>query len=90
MLNLRILQNAMVQLKIGIPVDVVKLSKEKLHDQWTFVSLFYKYLTQSHEETYPIASCHEEKPAFSYFPQMVATNLTAMYAPKRSLEQVYT
>lgn len=47
LINLRILQNAFLQLKIGILFDPAKLSKEKLNDNWAFLVAFYKYLTHS-------------------------------------------
>lgn len=47
LINLRILQNAFLQLKISIVFDPVKLSKEKLNDNWAFIIAFYKYLTHS-------------------------------------------
>jgi len=43
-LNLRILQNAMAQLKIVLPFDPFKLSKEKLPDNWNFIAALYRYL----------------------------------------------
>lgn len=48
MLNLRILQNAMAQMKINIPIDPVRLSKDKINDNWSFAGLLFRYLTQSH------------------------------------------
>jgi hypothetical protein len=39
-----------LQLKISIAFDPIKLSKEKLNDSWAFIVAFYKYLTQNCEE----------------------------------------
>lgn len=47
-LNLRITQNAMAQLKTNVPIDPIKLSKERLNDNWTFVTALYRYLTHGH------------------------------------------
>jgi hypothetical protein len=52
LINLRILQNAFLQLKIPIPFDPVRLSKEKLNDNWPFLQAFYRYLTHAGEENY--------------------------------------
>ena len=38
----------MAQLKINIPIDPIKLSKEKLSDNWTFVTALYRYLSHTH------------------------------------------
>ncbi|XP_031472754.1 microtubule-associated protein RP/EB family member 1B-like [Nymphaea colorata] len=53
LINLRILQNAFLQLKIAIPFDPVRLSKEKLNDNWPFLLAFYRYLTHNCDEQYP-------------------------------------
>jgi hypothetical protein len=53
LINLRILQNAFLQLKISIAFDPIRLSKEKLNDNWPFLQAFYRYLTQNTEEPYP-------------------------------------
>lgn len=81
LINLRILQNAFLQLKIPIPLDPVKLSKEKLNDNWSFILAFHKYLTQNCDEQYPA----EEMKAPSYYHPFPPT----MLPPKRPAEHVY-
>ena len=74
----------MAQLRINIPIDPIKLSKEKLGDNWAFVTALYRYLSQNHEES---LQPKEEKPSFSYFPQTMAPNNPQ--GGKRSIDQVY-
>ena len=50
MLNLKLAQNAMVQLKINIQIDPIRLSKEKINDNWAFICALYKYLNPNSEE----------------------------------------
>lgn len=85
-LNLRIAQNAMAQLKINLPIDPIKLSKEKLNDNWTFVTALYRYLTQSQEE--PLAnSAKEEKLSYNVYTSKVTPshNHPNVHTPKRPL-----
>ena len=78
----------MAQLKINIPIDPIKLSKEKLSDNWTFVTALYRYLAHSHEEHHSVVSSKEEKASsFPYFPQIIAPN--SQQLGKRSIDQVY-
>lgn len=49
MLNLRILQHALNALKIHIPIDPLRLSKEKLNDNWNMINSLYKHLAQQEE-----------------------------------------
>lgn len=74
----------MAQLRISVPIDPIKLSKEKLNDNWTFVTALYKYLTHTHEDhTHHSVPNKEEKNVFGYYPSNQMPN------PKRSIEQVY-
>ena len=81
----------MAQLKLHIHIDPIKLSREKLSDNWPFISALYKHLTQIHEE--PQIVPKEEKPSFGYFPQMIAPSNNSTISPcangKRSIDQVY-
>ena len=40
----------MVQLKINIQIDPIRLSKEKINDNWAFICALYKYLNPNSEE----------------------------------------
>lgn len=53
LINLRLLQNAFLQLKISILFDPIRLSKEKLNDNWAFVVAFHRYLTHNCEDFPP-------------------------------------
>jgi hypothetical protein len=88
-INLRILQNAMAQLKIHVPIDPIRLSREKLSDNWTFVTALFRYLTHTHEELHQFHAQKDEKILYGYCPPMGQSHSQAMYTPKRSLEQVY-
>jgi len=74
----------MAQLRINIPIDPIRLSKEKLSDNWNFVTALYKNLTHTHED-HNIHSLpnKEEKNVFGYYPS------NQVHGPKRSIEQVY-
>jgi hypothetical protein len=84
LINLRILQNAFLQLKISIAFDPIKLSKEKLNDNWAFIVAFYKYLTQNCEE-YQNHNVQEDIKMANFFNPY---NTNPM-GPKRSIEHVY-
>lgn len=80
LINLRILQNAFLQLKIPIPFDPIRLSKEKLNDNWPFLQAFYRYLTQNTEEAYP---AEEMKMPSFYHPMQHSMPHAFPLAPKR-------
>lgn len=81
------LQNTMAQLKINIHIDPIKLSKEKLSDNWVFVTALFKHLSQNHEESFNNSISKEEKGNHSNFPQNNASN--SVPTVKRSMDQVY-
>lgn len=66
----------MAQMKISVPCDPIKLSKEKLNDNWNFITSLHKYLTHSHQDS---TSIKEDKHYDS----------TNHVNPKKSLENVY-
>lgn len=77
LMNLRMLQNAFIQLKISIVFDPIKLSKEKLNDNWAFVVAFHRYLTQNCEDFAP-----QEEPKLPNFYHSFGGNVMG---PKRTL-----
>ena len=83
LINLRMLQNAFLQLKVSIAFDPIKLSKEKLNDNWAFVVALHRYLTQNCEDFQPRNAPEELKlPTFYH-------SFGNLMGPKRSLEHVY-
>lgn len=76
----------MAQLKLGIHIDPIRLCREKLSENWTFVSTLYRHLTPAHEE-HVVAK--EEKAVFGFYPQTIAPS-SVLPNPKRSIEQVYS
>lgn len=94
---MRIAQNALNQLKIHVPMDPIKLSKQKLTDNWTFVSGLHRYLTHNQEETHSNTPI-EDKPAHSLYHPIIPPNPSnfnlhqshsGLPTPKRTLDQVY-
>ena len=80
----------MAQLRINIPIDPIKLSKEKLNDNWAFITALYKYLTHTHEDHNHHHSVpqKEEKNVFGFYPSNHNNNShTTQYThnPKRSI-----
>lgn len=45
MSNLKQFQNALVQLKICVPFDVIKISKMKFLENWALINALHKHLT---------------------------------------------
>lgn len=80
----------MAQLKINLPIDPIKLSKEKLNDNWTFITTLYRFLTQSQEELLP-SFAKEEKLNYNVYTSKVtpAYNHPGVHTPKRPLENLY-
>lgn len=55
-LNLKVVQNAMTQLKISIQIDPIRLSKERLNDNWTFICGLFKCLNPNNDESSKMVS----------------------------------
>jgi hypothetical protein len=67
LLNLRIFHNAVVQLKLPLAFDPVKLSKEKLADNWVFLVAFYRQLAAQEEIVRPQEENKFNNPYFTPF-----------------------
>ena len=48
MLNLRIMQNACNQLKLHLPIDPLRLSKQRLNDNWNLIIALHRHLAPDH------------------------------------------
>lgn len=81
----------MAQLKINLPIDPIRLSKEKLNDNWTFVTALYRYLTSSQEEPL-ISLSKDDKQSYNVYNSKTISsqNIPLVHTPKRSLENVYS
>jgi hypothetical protein len=85
LINLRILQNAFLQLKIPIPFDPLRLSKEKLNDNWPFLQALYRYLTHAADDAYPPAPPEDHKMPTFYHPlPHTHTHSFPLAPPKRT------